>query len=134
MREYNLFVIQKEYVSIYQKRPKELFQLLYHLETLNYNYNYGITLFEQLCKKIEIEAICHYFYQKYGCKQSRKYRFNEGIIELKPTRIIIRSTVDLPRCFSIFNRYNHNIFVCDFQNQDYFFLNDFLKKKLLQSV
>lgn len=135
MRKYNLFIIKKEYYTIYQKRPYTLYELLKNLSEMQANFNYGITLYEQLCKKFECEAIKYYFYNKFHCEKSNKYKFKEGEIELYPSRIIIQSRVDLPMMiFSILNRYNKMIFVCDFDNQDYFFLNSVLQHKLLQTV
>jgi len=133
MRKYNLFVIRKEYVSLYRNKEEQLFELLYNLSNIRTNLNYGITLFEQLCKKIEVETIQYYFYQKYHCQNAKRYRFKEGTIFLKPTCIIVESSVNLPSILSIFYRYNKMIFVCDFENKDYFFLDTFLKHKLLQT-
>lgn len=134
MREYNLFVIQKEYFTLYQKKPELLFGMLYNLFQMHANFNYGITLFEQLCKKIEVDAIRYYFWTKYRCQGKEKYRFKNGVIFIRPSRIIIQSTINLPNVLSIFYRYNKMIFVCDFENQDYFFLDEFLKHKLLQTI
>ena len=55
-------------------------------------------------------------------------------IELKYSRIVVRSKYNYPRIMKSFNCYNRNIFVCDFKNNDYFFLNSFIRNKVLENL
>lgn len=123
MREYNLFVIKKEYFELYKNRPLYLFNILKKLFYFQTNFNYGITLYEQLCNKINVIRIREYLNDKYDLKCNNLFYVDQVLIELKPSRIILKSKMNYPRIIKSFNCYNRFIFVCDFNNDDYFWLN-----------
>lgn len=131
MRVYNLFVIKKEYYDFYQRKPELLFATLENLYNMEKCFNYGITLFEQLCHKISVETVKHYLNTKYNVHYDNIFPFKDFLIELHYSRIIIRSTYNFPGILKIFNCYSRTIFVCDFENKDYFFLDNFVKSKFL---
>jgi len=124
MREYNLFVIKKEYFNLYKKRPLYLFNILQNLFYFQNNFNYGVTLYEQLCNRINIYRIKEYLNDKYDLECDKYFHIDKVLIELKPSRIILKSKCNLPRIMKSFNCYNRYIFVCDFINEDYFWLNE----------
>lgn len=134
MREYNLFVIKNEYHDLYHNRPMVLFDALNKLYTMHNNLNYGITLYEQLCNRINIETLKYYLNNKYNLNNERTFYIDKTFIELKPSRIIVKSKCNLPEIIKMFNCYNRNIFICDFQNYDYFWLHDFVKSKVLEYI
>ena len=41
--------------------------------------------------------------------------------------IIVKTKNKKNNIFKIFNIYNRDIFVCDFENKDYYWLNEYLK-------
>ena len=53
--------------------------------------------------------------------------FEETYIRIKPSCVIIYSNVNFPQILKIFNIYNKNIFVCDFEQKDFFWLNRQIK-------
>ncbi len=132
MREYNLFIIKDEYKKTYSKEQNLLYTHLKDLYSLNSCYNYGKTLFEQLCQYIHVNLLTDYFKNKYDVINN-SFMFNNGQVFIKRSRIVIKSYSNLPNVLRVFNVYNKNIFVCDFKNEDYFFLND-LKNVFLQTV
>ena len=134
MREYNLFVIRNEQIDFYKKKPEELYEILYRLNTLKYNFNYGITLFEQLCNKINIEILKKYLNDKYDLNNERNFYINKIFIELKYSRIVVKSKYNYPRILKSLNCYNRNIFVCDFINKDYFWLSNFVRQEVLEYI
>lgn len=134
MREYNLFVIKNEYYDLYHNRPMILFDALNKLYTMHNNLNYGITLYEQLCNRINIETLKYYLNNKYRLNNDRTFYIDMTFIELKPTRIIVKSKTNLPEIIKMFNCYNRKIFICDFQNYDYFWLHDFVRSKVLEYI
>lgn len=127
MREYNLFIIKKEYFYLYKNRPLYLFNILNQLFYFQTNFNFGITLYEQLCNKIDIAYIKEYLNDKYNLNCEETFYINQTLIELKPSRIILKSKVNYPRIIKTFNNYNKFIFVCDFNNNDYFWLTNSLQ-------
>jgi len=134
MREYNLFVIKGEYLNIYKNNPGQLFELLKKLYCMNKNLNYGITFYEQLCNYITIDTLRYYLNTKYNLSNYNKYYLEKTYIELKPSRIILKSKNNIPSIIKVFNCYNRNIFVCDFINNDYFWLNSFARSEVLEYI
>ena len=134
MREYNLFVIKPEYIQIYQNQPSQLYQILKKLYTMNKNLNYGVTFYEQLCNLITPDTLRYYLNTKYNLDNYNKFYIDETYITLKPSRIIIKSKYNIPSIIKVFNCYNRNIFVCDFENNDYFWLNSFVRSEVLQYI
>lgn len=134
MREYNLFVIRKEYSELYRNKPKLLFNTLYDLNSMKTSFNYGISLYEQLCLPFDVEIISKYLNEKYHLNNKQNFYISNVQIEIKPSRIIIKSRYNLPNIVKVFNYYNRNIFVCDFKNNDYFWLSEFIKHKTLEYI
>jgi hypothetical protein len=134
MREYNLFVIKNEYIYFYKNKPEELYEILCKLNNLKYNFNYGITLFFQLCNKINIATLKSYLNNKYNLNNEQTFYINKVFIELKYSRIIVRSKYNYPRILKSFNCYNRNIFVVDFINKDYFWLSNFVREDVLTYI
>lgn len=134
MREYNLFVIKNEYLQVYHNQPLHLFEILKKLYNMNNNFNYGVTFYEQLCNFISIDSIRYYLNSKYNLDNFNKFYVEGTFIELRHSRIVIKSKYNIPNIIKIFNCYNRNIFVCDFKNEDYFWLNNFVRSKVLQYI
>jgi len=134
MREYNLFVIKPEYIQIYQNQPLQLFEILKKLYKMKNNLNYGITFYEQLCNLITPDTLRYYLNTKYNLDNYNKFYIDETYIILKPSRIVLKSKYNVPNIIKVFNCYNRNIFVCDFENGDYFWLNNFVRSKVLQYI
>lgn len=121
MREYNLFVIKKEYYDYYQKNPLFLFDVLKKLYYMKEDFNYGISLYSQLCERINVFNLKYYLNRKYQLDNERTFYVDKTFIELKHTRIVIRG-VNYNNLLEDFKSYSNNIFVCDFINNDYFWL------------
>lgn len=134
LREYNLFVIKNEYIDFYKNKPEELYGILCKLNNLKYNFNYGVTLFEQLCNKINIDILKKYLNDKYDLNNERTFYINKVFIHLKYSRIVIKSKYNYPRILKSLNCYDRNIFVCDFVNKDYFWLSNFIRHEVLEYI
>jgi len=134
MREYNLFIVKKELVYLYQNNPEILFKILYNLYKLKRCFNYGVSLYNQLCLPFEVEIISKYLSDKYNLENKKDFYINGTLIKLKPSRVIVKSQYNLPNIIKIFNYYSHNIFVCDFNKKDYFWLKQFIKNKSLEYI
>lgn len=133
MREYNLFIIRKSYYDLYQNKPYILFDLLENLsKTKKTNFSFGITIFKELCIFFDKNILNDYLNKKYSLKCKDYFIINGVSIKLNKTRIIVRSKYNLPNIIKMFNYYNKYLFVCDFENKDFFWLNDFSKNKLFE--
>ncbi len=121
MKEYNLFVIKKEYYDYYQKKPLFLFDILKKLYYMQDDLNYGVSLYSQLCERINTFNLKYYLNKKYHLDNEKTFYINKSFVELKYTRIIIRTKhINIINEFINYSKY---IFVCDFINNDYFWLS-----------
>lgn len=128
MRKYYLFTIKKDYYEIYKKNPVALYKTLENLYKLKKDdLNYGLTLFNQICDIIDINRLKHYFNYVKEYDNGNKYliKLNDEItlFDFHYACIICRSIKNYPTVFNTLNYYSKYIFVCDFYNHDYFFLD-----------
>jgi len=128
VRKYYLFTIKKEYYEIYKKNPLVLYKTIENLYKLKKDdLSYGITLYNQICDIIDINRLKNYFNHikeksngnKYLIKLNNQFTF----FDFHYSCIICKSCKNYPTVFNTLNYYNKYIFVCDFYNRDYFFLN-----------
>lgn len=129
MRRYYLFVIKKDYYEIYVKHPQVLYKTLENLYKLKReNINYGISLYQQICNIIDVKRLQNYF--NYVNKKHIRNKYllvlnDENIIfDIHYSCIICKTNKNFPSGLKVMNYYDKSIFVCDFDNKDYFFLNN----------
>ena len=128
MRKYYLFTIKKEYYEIYKKNPLVLYKTIENLYKLKKDdLSYGITLYNQICDIIDVKRLKNYFNhvkEKYnGNKYLVKLNNELTLFDFHYSCIICKSIKNFPTVFNTLNYYSKYIFVCDFYNHDYFFLN-----------
>lgn len=135
MRKYYLFPIQPEYYKLYQKDSKFLYDILYNLCQLKEpNLNYGVSLFRSICEPFSVKILSQYIQNKYTCtslnsKVIKVHSIQEKtLLQIRYSCIIIKSNVNFPEVLKVFHIYHKKIFVCDFQNEDYFWLNNQFQK------
>ena len=135
MRKYYLFVIKNDYQQIYKNHSYVLFKTLENLKgTIPVNFPYGMSLYEQLCQTFHSDILNNYIKRKFKCKKINKkiIKINSMVentyIQVNKSCTIILTNLNIPPVFRIFDIYNKRIFVCDFENQDYFWLNEQIKK------
>lgn len=135
MRTFYLFKIKEDVIDIYENKEYELYKTLENLYKLKKeNFYYGTSLYIQLCRLFNIDIIDSYF------KSSPRYRKNNNkylflgdesfLVEVNPSTIIIKTSVNYPSILKLINYYDKRIFVCDFENKDYFWLSDHYHKVL----
>lgn len=136
MRKYYLFIIKPEYHKSFQSKPKVLFETLYNLYQLkDPNFTYGISLFDSICQPFSVKLLNNYIQNRYTCtlksdKVIQVHSVKERtFLQINHACIIVKSNVNFPEVMKIFQIYNKNIFVCDFQNNDYFWLNAQMQKR-----
>lgn len=117
--------MKNESVEIYKKKPGKLYELLHHLYCLSKNQSkYGYTFYQQLCKPYDTSVLDYYIKGKYQLKKiGGVYHYpDENLVQIGSSCCIVRSEMNFPELLRIFHYYSRNIFVCDFHNQDYFWL------------
>ena len=135
MRKYYLFIIKNDYYKMYKKNSSVLYKTLFNLYNIKTsNLTYGLSLYDNLCninsKKLLVNYIKKkYKYEMFSSKIIKLDLDDENtFIQVNYSCIIIVSSNNFPTIFKILNIYNKRIFVCDFKNNDYFWLNDQINK------
>ncbi len=136
MREFYLFKVKEEFKLLYQENQVILYHIFKQIYQLpKEDVQYGYSLFKQLTKKIDKTKMDQdIFLQLHGSiPYSKKrdvhflnnlYRDEISQMMIKHSYIHIQTNQDFTEFFALLNRFDHDYFVCDFKNQDYFFLED----------
>ena len=136
MRTYYIFNIKEEFVRLYNDRPSSLYSILKQLFYLNKkDLNYGVQVFSSITDKILKQELNKQLYIKYHRDMiytktdtehiiNNLYKDEISILTIKNSHILLTTNHSYSSFFNILIDFNPNFFVCDFQNQDYFFLNN----------
>ena len=127
MKKYYLFIINDYYVKLYKNKSYALYKILEGLYSIKaYDFSYGLNIYNEICKNIDVKLLNNYFNNRI-----RHIKINNIIklynektyIEILYPCIIIYTSNRVSKIFKLFNIYNHNIFICDFNNKKSFWLN-----------
>ena len=124
---YYLFVIKDEF---FKENSNYLYNILYKLKTMHKeNYIYGINLYNSICSIFDTDALNYYIRKKLKLskKGNRFYLDKYNYFDIRKSCCIINGDRYLREILCIFYIYNKNIFVCNFDNSEYFWLNDKFK-------
>lgn len=137
MRTFYLFKIKKSYSEITKDAPYNLFKAIeniYYLkqEDLSYFNNFFLQIRDTFNKDYLDNNIFEYYKNKYSyTKFNNIHMINDYYTEEKSKLIInnsylyIKSTKNVPTFLRAITK-KDNIFVCDFENKDYFWLEELL--------
>lgn len=124
---YYLFIIKDNY---FKNNDKYLYEILYKLKTIHKeNYSYGISLYYNICSLFDTNALKHYIKSKtnFKFKNNKFYLDKYNYFEVRKSCCVINNDKYLKEILCIFYIYNKNIFICNFDNNDYFWLRDKFK-------
>lgn len=132
MRKYYLFEINKDFYELYKNNENSLYKLLYNIYMLDKNdLNYGISLYKQLCEKFDVVKLKNYLQNKKNIiNKKNKYLFmskncyEKTLMQIQSSVVILLTNVNFPCILKVLNYYSNHIFICDFHNNDYFWLNN----------
>ena len=136
MRNFYLFLINDNLYSLFKDNPYSIYNILKEICSLNNNDSmYGNNLFKSICSKIDADKLNRKIFIDYHrelCykKDHKKHIYNnlylneETYMEIKNSYIKIKSNKDYSYFLRALSKYNLNLFVCDFKNHDYFFLEN----------
>ena len=136
MRRFYIFSIRDELMSLYKDSPSNLYKILdsiYKMEDKDIVYAYN--LFKQICisidnlninNKIYLKMHNDLVYTKLGNEHiiNNLYKDEVSILKVKKSHMLIDCNNSYSSFFAFLNYDNKNYFICDFQNNDYFFLSD----------
>lgn len=135
MRIFYAFKIKEEFYELYKETPSVLYSFLnqlYHFK--KEDLDYGNNLFKQIVnhfdkdeldKKLFIRLHNKMKYCKKGDEHiiNNLYRDEVSIMKIKKSYIVINSNKNCTEFFEFLDDMDKYIFVCDFNNHDYFYIN-----------
>ncbi len=136
MRVFYIFDIKNEVIDLYKDSSFNLYNLLKQLYYLNnLDLQYGYQLFNQFVKPLDKQALDNFLFLKlhqdipYSKREGKHiinnlYKDEISILEVKRAYIKIKAEQNITSFFDVLYTYNHNFFICDFENCDYFFLDE----------
>ncbi len=134
MKEYYIFNLKNEFKRLYKDKPSELFFIfnrIYYMKEMDKQYGY--TLFSQIAEFYDKEKINKFLTSRYQDKIMYSFSVDEHIInnlflneisilKVKNSSIRIETNISNPSFFKDLKAFSDNFFVCNFKEQDYFFL------------
>ena len=132
MRTYHIFKINKYFSYMYFNKPYKLYSFLEELyHTKEYDMVLTYKLYEQIAinfNKLTLNYMVscrmknskNYYHQRNVHVLTNNYEYSK--LNVTNSNLKIRTNVSYPSFFDIID--DNNLFVCDFQNRDYFWLNE----------
>ena len=135
MRTYYLFIIREEVVQQLRDKEFELFYLLKRiLKDQEEMIPYRIPCYLQICKPWPKEVLMHYFDTKYpSSKRNKGYVIRGQSFVIRSSYLKIETDKTIPGIFRLLNYIDPYIFLCDFENSDYFYLKQFMNHVKIKS-
>lgn len=127
MRKYYIFILRTEFYKIYKNNALILYKTLENLYKLKSdNFGYGISIYNQLCLPFNKEVLDNYFYRKFNNKINSKHyiRQEQTLVEIHKSCVVVLTKYNIPKIMRTLLYYNRYLFVCDFENKDYFWLEN----------
>ena len=124
---YYLFIIKDNY---FRNNKEYLYDILYKLKTMHKeNYSYGISLYYNICNLFDVKSLKYYIKSKTNLnfKNNKFYLDKYNYFEIRKSCCIINNDKYLREILCIFYIYNKNIFICNFDTNEYFWLKDKFK-------
>lgn len=135
MRTFHIFDVNSSIVNLTRNDSYPLFYSFLKIKNLgSADLSIGVNLYEQIATPIDKNKFSkniynHYkesdFYSKYQNEHSyiNKYRDEKSFLKIKNAYMKIDTNKDYPEFFKYLKKKN-SLFVCDFDNKDYFWIND----------
>ncbi len=135
MRTFYIFNINKDFYNLMKNNPYHLFRAMEDIHNFdNKDVSLAYDLFMQIVSpfdkskinnKIFTESKNNDFYSKFHNvhRIQNKYLPEDSMLVVNKAFLLLESNVLKPSFFSDLKEYK-NLFVCDFKNKDYFWLNE----------
>lgn len=140
MRVYYLFKINDSFSNLYYNKTYYLYKMLEQISNSSKNdFIISYRLFEQMALAFNKTEINSKLYRKYAFNENyfkslNKHMLDNGVEKTKltvyNTYIKVKTNKNITEFFKIINT-EKNVFVCDFINKDYFWLNKVTPKTLV---
>ncbi|MFV0275215.1 MAG: hypothetical protein ACK5HL_03135 [Bacilli bacterium] len=133
MRHFYIFKISNHFYNLYSKNPEALYDMLNQISKIDKDdYEFAYNLLKEFISEFDVDGILSHLYFVHrnkiiNFKNNTLDYFNEAInektrVHVTKAQIKISSSENKPMIISDINE--NNLFVCDFKNKDYFFLEN----------
>ena len=138
MRTYYIFKINKYFAYIYKRWPYQMYKIIEELyNTKDYDMLISYKYYKKFAEEFNKLAINEYIYNINKTNKNYERDNNIHIINNdKYNKLTINNTCLILKTndiYSLFlndlNAYTSNLFICDFKNKDYFWLELLLKDR-----
>ena len=141
MNEFFIFSLKEEFYKLYRNKTSELFYIFNRIYNMKLSdKEYGYNLFCQVCNFFDKDYINKFMKEKYKDKIMYSNSFNEHVINnlflneisilaVKSSNLKIESNVSKPSFLEDLKEVKLNLFLCDFKNKEYYFINKKIKVK-----
>ena len=135
MKELFVFNVKDEFCKLYKNKQSELFFIFNRIYKMkNSDKEYGYNLFCQISNFLDKDRISKIIKNKYKDKIMYSCNLNEHIINnlflneisiltVKNSNIRIESNIENPSFLEDLKDFNLNLFVCNFKDQEFFFIS-----------
>ena len=113
-----------------KNNPDNLYDILNTLYHLKYSdLTYGVSLYKNLCDVFSVKLLKNYITERFYIKVIDDNIFLQNknektYLKINYSKVAIKSNKKYPEILKIFNIYNKRIFVIDFNQKNYFWLNE----------
>lgn len=132
-----MYNVNDFFTSVYEKYPYKLYKMLEDIYYTNkHNLVNASNLYEQLITSFNKLYINNYmlannkldvYYYKKNNIHLISSRYEYSKLMVSSYCLKLKSNLNYPKFFDHISNYSDNIFVCDFENQDYFWLSKVIK-------
>ena len=134
LRTYYLFRIREEAAIELKEKEFELFYLLKKLIQKQELPTFQISCYQQLCLPFPKKVLVHYFQEKYHPSHNKEiFHLPHETYQIRSSYLKVTTEKQIPSIFFLICHIDPHIFLCDFQNGDYFYLNDFYSQTKIKS-
>ena len=134
MKEYYIFNLKKEFAMLYRNKPHDLFSIfnrIYYMKEIDKEYGYN--LFEQISNFFDKDEVNEFIKERYIDRMMYSNTMDEhvinnlflneiSILKVKKSNLRLETNTLDSTFFIDLKDFKGELFVCDFKNQDYFFL------------
>lgn len=143
MRVYYVFVVNDFFASFYNSKPSSLYKIFEQIYNLNKNdIVLGYRIFEQIAIPFNKTNVNEYIYNRHCMELSYSRNVNVHTIKnlyfdeiskltVYNSHIKIKTNINYPTFIDSLRNFEKNIFVCDFINKDYFWIDKIKKETLV---
>ena len=138
MRTFYLYNMNDFCKNIYKQYPYKLYLILKDIYyTSKYNLTLASSSYEEITDKFQKQflhdyifnnhKLNHYYHLKNNAHSiTNSNEYSQLLVSIYSLKL--KTNIKYPKFFNTLNNYSDNIFICDFENNDYFWLKKIIKE------